>query len=80
MEVFRGLEFRSIGPSLTTGRIADLEVDPNDSNVWYLAVGSGGLWKTVNRGLYKTTDGGWHWVELRGGIPRIAARDLHIQR
>ena len=50
MEVFRGLEFRSIGPSLTTGRISDLEVDPNNSNVWYLAVGSGGLWKTVNRG------------------------------
>jgi len=50
MEVFRGLEFRSIGPSLTTGRISDLEVDPNDSNVWYLTVGSGGLWKTVNRG------------------------------
>ena len=50
MEVFRGLEFRSIGPSLTTGRISDLEVDPNDSNVWYLTVGSSGLWKTVNRG------------------------------
>ena len=50
MENFRGLAFRSIGPSLTTGRIADLEVDPNDPNTWYLAVGSGGLWKTVNRG------------------------------
>ncbi|MCH7823447.1 MAG: glycosyl hydrolase [Acidobacteria bacterium] len=50
MEVFRGLEFRSIGPSLTTGRISDLEIDPNDPNVWYLTVGSSGLWKTVNRG------------------------------
>ncbi len=50
MEVFHGLEFRSIGPSLTTGRISDLEVDPNDSSVWYLTVGSSGLWKTVNRG------------------------------
>lgn len=50
MEVFRGLEFRSIGPGLTTGRISDLEVDPNNSNVWYLTVGSSGLWKTVNRG------------------------------
>ncbi len=50
METFRGLEFRGIGPSLTTGRIADLEIDPNDPNTWYLAVGSGGLWKTVNRG------------------------------
>ncbi len=50
MERFRGLEFRSIGPSVTTGRISDLEIDPNDANVWYLTVGSGGLWKTVTRG------------------------------
>ncbi len=50
VDTFRGLEFRSIGPSITTGRISDLEIDPNNSNVWYLAVGSGGLWKTVNRG------------------------------
>ncbi len=50
MEQFRGLAFRALGPSLTTGRIADLEIDPNDPNVWYLAAGSGGLWKTINRG------------------------------
>ena len=36
MEVFRGVEFRGIGPSITTGRVSDLEVDPNDGNVWYL--------------------------------------------
>ena len=50
VDTFRGLAFRSIGPSITTGRISDLEIDPNNRNVWYLAVGSGGLWKTVNRG------------------------------
>ncbi|MBM3752197.1 MAG: glycosyl hydrolase [Acidimicrobiia bacterium] len=49
-ETFRGLQFRSIGPSLLPGRVADLEVDPNDPKVWYLAMGSGGVWKTVNRG------------------------------
>jgi photosystem II stability/assembly factor-like uncharacterized protein len=48
--VFDELSFRSIGPSLTTGRISDLEVDPHDPSTWYLAAGSGGLWKTVNRG------------------------------
>ena len=47
---FDGFAFRSIGPSLVTGRVADLEIDPNDPSTWYLAVGSGGLWKTVNRG------------------------------
>ena len=49
-EVFRGFRFRSLGPGVTSGRVADLEIDPNDDNVWYVAAGSGGLWKTVNRG------------------------------
>jgi hypothetical protein len=31
-------------------------------------------------GVYFSVDGGSHWTELRGGIPRIQARDLHIQR
>lgn len=50
VERFRGLAFRGIGPNITTGRIADLEVDPGDPSTWYLAVGSGGLFKTDNRG------------------------------
>lgn len=49
-DVFKGLEFRSIGPSLTTGRIADVAVDPKNPSVWYVAAASGNLWKTENRG------------------------------
>jgi photosystem II stability/assembly factor-like uncharacterized protein len=49
-DVFNGLAFRSIGPSLTTGRIADVDVDPKNPNVWYVAAASGNLWKTANRG------------------------------
>jgi photosystem II stability/assembly factor-like uncharacterized protein len=47
----RGLEFRSIGPALATGRIQDVQIDPRDPNVWYVASAFGGLWKTVNRGI-----------------------------
>ncbi len=47
----RGLELRSIGPALMGGRIADIAVDPRDSSTWYLAVGSGGVWKTLNAGV-----------------------------
>ncbi|MDX1379529.1 MAG: hypothetical protein R3233_00340 [Xanthomonadales bacterium] len=47
---FQGLEWRGIGPALMSGRIADIAVDPTDRSVWYVAVGSGGVWKTVNRG------------------------------
>jgi photosystem II stability/assembly factor-like uncharacterized protein len=49
-ETFEGLEFRSLGPSLTSGRIADIAIHPENENVWYIAVGSGGVWKTVNAG------------------------------
>ncbi len=38
------------GPSLTTGRISDVAVDPKNPSVWYIAAASGNLWKTENRG------------------------------
>jgi photosystem II stability/assembly factor-like uncharacterized protein len=49
-ETFAGLEWRGIGPALMSGRIADIAVDPERRSTWYVAVGSGGVWKTVNRG------------------------------
>ncbi len=48
---FTGLEWRGIGPALMSGRIADIAVDPEDKSVWYVAVGSGGVWKTENSGI-----------------------------
>ncbi|MEO0901601.1 MAG: glycosyl hydrolase, partial [Bacteroidota bacterium] len=47
---FKGLEFRSLGPALTSGRIADVAIHPENESVWYVAVGSGGVWKTINAG------------------------------
>lgn len=47
---FRGLELRGIGPAFKSGRIADVAIHPSDPNSWYVAVGSGGVWKTVNAG------------------------------
>ena len=41
-------KFRNVGPSFLSGRIADISIDPNNSSVWYVAVGSGGVWKTKN--------------------------------
>src|SRR5688572_33049673 len=45
---YNGLRFRSIGPALTSGRVGDIAVHPTDHKVWYVAVSSGGLWKTTN--------------------------------
>lgn len=44
------LKFREIGPALTSGRISDLAVDPDNPSTYYVAVSSGGVWKTVNAG------------------------------
>ena len=49
-DFMKPLEFRSIGPSLTTGRISDVAVDPKNGSVWYVAAAAGNLWKTENRG------------------------------
>ncbi len=46
-----GLHLRGIGPALMSGRIADIAIDPTDRSTWYIAVGSGGVWKTANAGI-----------------------------
>ncbi|NQZ77507.1 MAG: glycosyl hydrolase, partial [Ekhidna sp.] len=48
--LFSNLKLRNIGPAFMSGRIADIAIDPTNENVWYVAVGSGGVWKTVNAG------------------------------
>ena len=49
-KTFSGLELRSIGPAFMSGRIADIAIDPGHPSTWYVAVGSGGVWKTDNAG------------------------------
>jgi photosystem II stability/assembly factor-like uncharacterized protein len=46
-----GLRLREIGPAVMGGRIADIAVHPTNPTTWYVAVGSGGLWKTTNAGI-----------------------------
>ena len=43
-------KLRNIGPAFLSGRIADIAIHPNNENVWYVAVGSGGVWMTENAG------------------------------
>ncbi len=45
-----GLSFRSIGPAFTSGRIADIEVNPDNTAEYYVAAACGHIWKTVNNG------------------------------
>ncbi|WP_246019917.1 WD40/YVTN/BNR-like repeat-containing protein [Muriicola soli] len=45
-----GLKLRNVGPAFLSGRIADIALHPDDPSIWYVAVGSGGVWKTENSG------------------------------
>ena len=49
-KTFAGMQLRPIGPAFMSGRIADIALKPGDPNTWYVAVGSGGVWKTQNAG------------------------------
>jgi photosystem II stability/assembly factor-like uncharacterized protein len=69
-ETFAGLQWRGIGPALMSGRISDIEVDPRNPAVWYVAAGSGGVWKTANRG---TT-----WTSLFDGQGSYSIGDIAI--
>ncbi len=41
---------RSIGPAVTSGRVVGFAVDPKNHAKYYVAVASGGVWKTINNG------------------------------
>jgi photosystem II stability/assembly factor-like uncharacterized protein len=50
VSLLSGLPLRGIGPALMSGRISDLAIHPEDDATWYVAAGSGGVWKTTNAG------------------------------
>jgi photosystem II stability/assembly factor-like uncharacterized protein len=45
---FDSLKFRSIGPAATGGRVHDIEVDPTNPAIIYVASATGGIWKSTN--------------------------------
>lgn len=48
--VLNPITFRNIGPSVMSGRVVDLDVNPDDPTEFYAAYASGGLWYTANNG------------------------------
>ena len=69
-ESFSGLQFRSIGPAAASGRVMGFAVNPKNHAEYYVAVASGGVWKTPNDGTTWTpvfdSEGSYSigWVEL----------------
>jgi len=49
--VVSNVPFRNVGPTVMSGRVADLDVRPDDPTQFFVAYASGGLWKTENNGI-----------------------------
>ncbi|MEM6684182.1 MAG: glycosyl hydrolase [Bacteroidota bacterium] len=46
----KNIQFTNIGPTIMSGRVVDLDVNPKNSTEFYVAYASGGLWYTNNNG------------------------------
>lgn len=57
----KDIPFRNIGPAIMSGRVADIDANPEDPTEFYVAYASGGLWHTTNNGqsfspIFDSTD------------------------
>ncbi|MBC7828632.1 MAG: glycosyl hydrolase [Chitinophagaceae bacterium] len=46
----KDIAFQSVGPSIMSGRVTDVDVNENDATEFYVAYATGGLWHTTNNG------------------------------
>lgn len=49
--LFKNLKARAIGPAVMGGRVSDIALDPRNPAVFYVGLGTGGLFKTGNNGV-----------------------------
>ncbi|MDX1529971.1 MAG: glycosyl hydrolase, partial [Rhodothermales bacterium] len=48
--LLKNVPFRTVGPTVMSGRVVDLDAHPADPATFYVAYASGGLWKTTSGG------------------------------
>lgn len=48
--IVKNIPFQNIGPTIMSGRVVDLDVNPDNPTEFYVAYASGGLWLTKNNG------------------------------
>ena len=49
--LLKNIEVRSIGPTVMSGRVVDIDANPDDPTRFFIAYASGGLWKTETNGI-----------------------------
>ncbi|APG65900.1 glycosyl hydrolase [Tenacibaculum todarodis] len=50
----KNIPFKNIGPTVMSGRVVDVDVNPNNTTEFYVGYASGGLWYTNNNGTTLT--------------------------
>ena len=48
--IVKNVDFQNIGPTIMSGRVADVDVNPKNPEEFYVGYASGGLWYTKNNG------------------------------
>ena len=48
--IVKNIPFKNIGPTVMSGRVVDVDVNPNNSTEFYVGYASGGVWYTMNNG------------------------------
>lgn len=51
----KNIPFENIGPTVMSGRVVDIDVNPNNTTEFYVGYASGGLWHTNNNGTTFTS-------------------------
>ncbi|MBT8221534.1 MAG: glycosyl hydrolase, partial [Eudoraea sp.] len=49
--ILKNIRFTNIGPTVMSGRVVDLDVNPNNPVEFFVGYASGGLWYTSNNGV-----------------------------
>lgn len=69
--IWRGLEWRNIGPANTSGRVADVEGVPGNPAIVFIGSASGGVWRTTN--------GGTTWKPIFDKQPVASIGDVALE-
>ena len=64
------LEWISLGPVMNSARVEAIQCDPGRPGTWYVAFGSGNLWKTTNHGL--------SWKPIFENQPALGIGDIAL--
>jgi photosystem II stability/assembly factor-like uncharacterized protein len=68
--LIKSIQFRSVGPTVMSGRVVDVDVNPDKSTEFYVAYASGGLWYTKNNGQ--------SFVPISDNLPNTFAGDVAV--